>query len=155
MWTFVVEEKGEKMNCCQHKERRAAGRCVDCGRALCKECMRRWKPALCDDCAEIRCSSAEEPARGTVKLSCFLGLAGGSVCALLLFRSVGIKAFLVALAVAYVLAGIPFGWSEISRKSTISLLRIPVLGSLLRGIIAPFAGLVMLPISFYRIKTNW
>lgn len=143
------------MNCCQHERRQAAGQCVDCGRFLCKECMQRWKPPLCDDCAEMRCGSVAEPAKGTVMLACFLGIIGWIVCMLWLFHLMGFKACYAAAAIAYVLAGIPFGWNAVSKKPTISLLRMPVVGWLLRAVLAPIIGLVMLPVSLYRIRINW
>lgn len=143
------------MNCCQHETRHATGQCVDCGRFLCKECMQRWKPPLCDDCVEMRCGSAAEPAKGTVKLACFLGIVGGSGCMLWLFRIMGMKACFVAAIIAYILAGIPFGWNAVSKKTAISLLWMPVIGWLLRVVLALIMGLVMLPVSLYRISINW
>jgi hypothetical protein len=38
------------MNCFNHPEVTAVANCVDCGKALCKECVERHEIAICNDC---------------------------------------------------------------------------------------------------------
>ncbi len=64
------------MECCQHKGEPAVGTCVDCGEGLCAYCLKRWHPALCDECARKRSNRAAQPEWGQVKLSLFLGVVG-------------------------------------------------------------------------------
>ncbi len=147
------------MECCQHKGQQAVGTCVDCGKGLCAYCLEHWHPALCDECARKRSSSAAQPERGQVKLSLFLGvvgLLGGIVAVWLTF---GMKMIWIALPSAYLLAGFPFGWAALRDGLICKVCRLPVAGAalfwLLRLLLAFLLGAIMLPMALYRAKLDW
>lgn len=48
------------MNCYYHEERAAVAQCTKCGKGLCKECVDKYTPILCDDCYDLILRRNEE-----------------------------------------------------------------------------------------------
>ena len=61
------------MKCYNHPERDALAQCGDCGKGLCEECAKKWKPPTCDDCQ--RNNINEELASVNGELITYVGFA--------------------------------------------------------------------------------
>lgn len=115
------------MNCFYHPEKPAVAQCSNCGKGLCKSCIITQRPIRCDACVkkiELSAKCAKENEEKNRKKQLRISLIIFMICMVISwgmyitgeFDSAPLLAFLPASVLSsFVIAGIPFGWSLISR----------------------------------------
>lgn len=146
------------MKCYYHETRDAVAQCNRCGKLICKECAEKRDPPICPDCAKTEEAKNKRSMKITVMLSAALGLEGlavGVFPILSLFTqgnfSLGgfLMNLLLTALIAFVMAGIPFGWRYLNKITSKMFLFLPVIGWViylyLKLILSVFAGIYALP----------
>jgi hypothetical protein len=64
------------MECYYHEGREAVGKCVDCGKTLCRECFDLWDNHMCDACNAKRAAVEGTAAQRDLRIMAVLGILG-------------------------------------------------------------------------------
>ena len=130
------------MNCAQHPDVPAVGYCTTCGRGLCKPCADAYEPLTCHNCfAKAHAETKADLSSQYKKLilwSMALGLMGLWIgCNALSASNAPHRAgsipppttpFFMPIVLAYMFAGIPWGWNVLSKVTSKVFLILPVFG---------------------------
>lgn len=138
------------MKCFYHCEEDAVALCVDCGKGLCKECASRFSVPICPEC-NLRRINADRKLliqNAAIMIVAFIigfYVAPGSYSG----SGLGLKIFM-----GYMVAGIPWGWSFLSRITPDIFLFLPLIGWLvyitIKLPIAMFVGFFITPYKIYK-----
>ena len=123
------------MKCYNHPDRDAVVACSSCGKGLCRECADRWDPPLCDSCARTHIQEQRAQAKKTVGLSIaifgvlfLLGSVSGIIEAITHGAVLQIPGgILYSVVFAYMIAGIPCGWSALTNVTPRIFLFLPII----------------------------
>lgn len=152
-----------EMKCYHHPDRDAVASCSECGKGLCRECSDRWDPPLCDQCAGGRIQDQRDQVQKLTRLSVILffvwailgSILGIGTCiseGTLLRIPLGI---LQSIMTAYIVAGIPCGWSVLTGITPNIFLILPLIGWVVYFVIkfclAVFVGVVAFPYRLYQV----
>ena len=159
------------MNCFNHTDRTAVAQCNQCGKFLCKECASKWKPVLCDSCAEgfIRAERMAEARYFKPALILFT-----VVLAIRLFSTIAmavgvgsIPGLILGVVFSFVnaamIGGIPYGWRKLNMISSYFdfILILPIMGWIivfgLKLILAMLIGWIFFVpklVTYFRDKGN-
>lgn len=137
------------MKCYKHGERDATSQCLDCGRALCQECTNRYEQPICDNCNLKRIGNYKKVIlRNSILTIIFF------VFGFYYYRSMA-QNVATSIIGGYIFAGIPWGWSFLSRITPEVFLFLPLIGWIFYFIIkltlAIFVGLFVTPFKIYQI----
>lgn len=116
------------MKCYYHEERDSVGRCTECGKELCKECVDIYNPPLCTDCAA---QISKEHKYDLIKriLTSILCVIGGfflyAIFGAELMPSVPLPVMLLLFA------GLPYGWDLLDKSSSNVFVLLPGIGWLI------------------------
>lgn len=151
------------MKCYNHAERDAVAACAECGKGLCRECADRWAPPLCEVCAGNRIQMQRAQAQRLTRVSvilffifALLGIVMGTVSCIAHGTPLRIPlGILQSLVTAYIVAGIPCGWSVLTGITPNIFLVLPLVGWLIyfgvKFCLSVFVGLVALPYRLYQV----
>lgn len=98
------------MKCSKHYEKDAVSKCINCGKALCSQCMNEFNDPLCDQCASNKVTEYKKLLLKNSILMVGLFILG---FVLIGYISTG---FGQRLFSGYFLAAIPCGWSSLKEK---------------------------------------
>jgi len=134
------------MKCSQHIERDAVSQCTDCGRALCPECTAKWSFPICDVCNYNRAENDKKLVIKNMLITIPLFVLG-------FWYAPDQAPFTMKLMFGYMLAGLPWGWSVLSRITSNIFLFLPIFGWFLYFIvklsISLFIGEFVLPYKLF------
>lgn len=124
------------MVCFYHQNREATVQCNHCGKNLCTECGSRFQPPTCPSCVEDYVKSIEKEMVKNIAVSVVLMLIG---------------IFVIRNPLGILLAGIPYGWSLLTRITPAMFIWMPLIGWVIYFFIKLFLsyaiGIVALPIT--------
>lgn len=116
------------MKCFYHPDREIVATCTQCGKGLCKGCASKWNPVLCDGCAH----ELIEQKRSVLKRSISTGIlifAIGVIWGLIsCIQTKSITGLGIGLIYRYFLAGVPNGWSILTRIQPSIFISLPIVG---------------------------
>lgn len=138
---------GGGLACAAHPDHWAVGRCVDCGRGLCPECVRKFDPPFCDACLVRTNKRAERAIWLNLLATLAFTVLGG-----LYFRSRGVP--LGTAAIDGVIVGFAWwGWMYLSRRAPRlyrASLKLRLAYLFAKVTAALLLGLVLGPVQLYR-----
>lgn len=135
------------MKCSKHYERDAVSQCVDCGKALCPECTEKFTVPLCDQCALNRINADKQL------------LVKNSIIMIVLFI-IGFlwseqESFFQRILLGYFFAGIPWGWSILTKITPNMFLFMSWFGWIIyffiKLMLSMFIGMFVTPYKIYKI----
>lgn len=145
------------MNCYNHTDRPAVGQCTSCGKFLCKECVSKYKPILCDECYnEIHSQQVAKKANESLLLI-VCGAAFVVLLALcLLFGGlVGMGGTFERIQVAWAIAFFIYGWRGFDNLlSKFNTIWNPILYIAVKLVFALALGPVFYVIALVKVLTN-
>lgn len=132
------------MKCYYHNDRDGVGLCKDCGKVLCKECVDKYSPPLCSDCAEERNSTNKLDAITEIILSIIAMIFGGFIY-FIANDNLEIPQMILFIIMW---GGLPYGWAALNRITPSFFLILPVIGwilyFLIKLTIAMYIGWIIL-----------
>jgi hypothetical protein len=137
------------MNCHKHNSQNAVAQCVDCGRGLCPSCTERFSFPVCDGCNLKRLGNDKKVLIRNVLLMAVIFFAGFQ------FAHSQREDFWDTLMTAYALAGLPWGWSFLTRITPQMFLFMPLFGwvvyFVLKFFLAFLIGPLVTPFKIYQM----
>ena len=119
------------MNCAQHVQIVAVAQCNECGRGLCQECADAYKPPICRSCAGDIATTQKADVRKQFMWSGALFIVGmmiGCNTSQSGPTPAPYPPFAMGLLLGYMFAGIPWGWSALTRITPRVFLFLPLGG---------------------------
>lgn len=143
------------MKCFYHTDRDAVAQCTVCGKALCAECAHTWDRPVCHQCAMEEIDREERSCRSML-IACAIGALLGLTMTVELSTGYPQMSmlFLMAPLYAWVFAGVPAGWSFLSRfqplKNWLVTIHLWLFLNFAKFVIALFIGMFLLPFEVRR-----
>ncbi|MCB2339061.1 DUF2180 family protein [Clostridium estertheticum] len=135
------------MKCYNHNEKDVVSQCIDCGKGLCPECTNKFSIPICDQCELSRINADKQL---LVKNSIIM-----VVLFILGFSNASGQGFFSRLLGGYFFAGIPWGWSILSKITPNMFLFMSWIGWLIyfmvKLAIAVLIGMFVTPYKIYKI----
>jgi B-box zinc finger. len=135
------------MKCSKHYERDAVSQCVDCGKALCPECTEKFNVPLCDQCALNRINADKQLLVKNSVIMIVLFVVG--------FLWSGQEGFFQRILMGYFFAGIPWGWSILTKITPSMFLFMSWIGWLIyflvKLMLSMLIGMFVTPYKIYKI----
>lgn len=135
------------MKCSKHYERDAVSQCIDCGKALCPDCTNKFSQPLCDQCALNRINANKQLLVKNTIIMIALFIFG--------FASNSGAGFFQRIFAGYFFAGIPWGWSILTKITPNMFLFMSWIGWLIyfltKCLISMFIGMFVTPYKIYKI----
>lgn len=98
------------MKCSKHYEKDEESKCINCGKALCSQCMNEFNEPLCDQCASNKISEYKK-----LLLKNSILIVGLFTLGFIFIGYISTD-FVQRLFSGYFLAAIPCGWSSLKEK---------------------------------------
>ncbi len=136
------------MKCYQHPDSDFVAVCTSCGKGLCAECASKYEIPACDECLQAYNQTIKT---GYIKQFVLSGilLILGIVIALIASQGVG-----TALLTGYLIAGIPAGWSILTKITPKVFLFLPIIGwviyFLIKFVLSVAVGVIALPVRIVK-----
>jgi hypothetical protein len=145
------------MNCFNHPEAAAVANCVDCGKALCKECAERHEIVICNDC-NVKRGQQEKNQLVKKYIPSIVSFGFGFILGVFFQRTI-----VAGILIGYVCSAYVWGWFATrnmfrpgiyTEGSFIASARLPIrlFCSALIGIVAMPVGLVKLIRAYIKAK---
>ena len=135
------------MKCYYHGDTDAVAQCVDCGKGLCKECASRFAIPICPECNLKRIKTDKKQLHKNIIIMVIAFIIGFCVSS---GQNVGLR-----LLIGYFFAGIPWGWSVLTRITPNMFLFLSWVGwiiyALLKFCLAAIIGMFVTPYKIYKI----
>lgn len=135
------------MKCYAHYEMDAVSHCLDCGKAMCPECTQRFSMPICNGCNLGRIANDRQL---LIKNSIWM-----AVLFLMGFFWDGRNGFAHSLLLGYLFAGIPWGWSALSRITPNVFLIMPLVGwgiyFLVKLVLSLMIGMFITPFKIVQV----
>lgn len=135
------------MKCYNHSDLDAVCQCVDCGKGLCKQCADKFATPICDQCNLKRINADKQfLVRNAIimVIAFIIGFSYGNN------QGIG-----MALLWGYFCAGIPWGWSILTKITPNMFLFLSWVGwlvyFLIKFTIAALIGMFVTPYKIYKI----
>lgn len=138
------------MKCSKHYERDAVSQCIDCGKALCPECTNKFNMPLCDQCALNRINADKQ-----LFVKNFIIMIGLFIVGFYM-GNMGQNGggFFTRLLTGYFYAGIPWGWSILTKITPSMFLFMSWFGwlmyFLIKLILSMLIGMFVTPYKIYK-----
>lgn len=138
------------MKCFYHCEEDAVALCVDCGKRLCKECASRFSVPICPECNLRRINTDRK---------LLIQNAAIMIVAFIIGFSYGLGPYSntdlgMRIFMGYLAAGIPWGWSMLTRITPNIFLCLPWIGWLIyvfiKLSISILIGMFVTPYKIYK-----
>ena len=139
------------MKCYLHLEDEIVAQCQACSRGLCSECSNMYQSPTCQNCA----AEQNRRYRGTLIRQLLISVG----IFFLIFSSMANDSkahnpLIFSLLVAYMAAGIPWGWAVLNRVTPNVFLFLPVIGWLfyfgVKFYLSGMVGFFVTPFKIYR-----
>ena len=145
------------MNCYNHPDNVSVATCVDCGKGLCKECASMYAIPICTTCNSIRVKN-DKNIIARKYVPSLIGAIAGICFTLIMTKDLKQPVFLTigqVIAMAYVFAGIHWGWFVISFITPKMFLFMSWAGwafyFVIKLCLSMFVGIVALPIGLTNL----
>lgn len=141
------------MKCHKHYEKDAVSQCKDCGRALCPACTNKYSIPICDGCNLKRVGNDKKVIlRNSVLMIVFFIIG-------FIFYNNTTHNIPTAIVGGYLFAGIPWGWSFLSRLTPNVFVFLPIIGWLIYFLVkfalALCIGIFITPYKIYKIISGY
>lgn len=137
------------MKCYKHYAMDAVSSCVDCGKGLCPDCTNRFTVPTCDSCILVHANETRALFVRNTVLMVVLFIAG------FIFNRSASESIVVGILGGYFFAGIPLGWSMLSRLTSEFFLFLSIPGWLVYFMIKLFLssiiGMFVTPFKIYQV----
>ncbi len=147
------------MSCSIHEDLEHVGICNDCGRTLCKDCVDKFNPPTCPYCMIGWGNAVKKQFFKTAALGALLGIGAVafSVVSAPPGSGIGIMTTM-SLMVFIIFAGIPWGWSTLSKITPQVFLFMPIGGWMLyfgvKLLISFYIGFCVMPFYIWKYIKN-
>lgn len=133
------------MKCYKHNERDAVSQCIDCGRGLCPECTNKFTFPICDQCELKRINASKQLLVKNIVIMIALFIFG---------LLIGPENFLGKILMGYCFAGIPWGWSILTKITPKMFLFMSWIGWIIyflyKIMISTMIGMFVTPFKIYK-----
>lgn len=141
------------MNCHEHTETNAVAQCPHCGRGLCQVCSSLFSSPICKNCFKLQLNNNRKVYIRNLIISAVLFYFGFRHAYETFNDSNIFYTLFMSLIGGYILAGVPWGWSSLSRLTADIFLFMPLIGWVfyffIKFIISCFVGIFITPFKLY------
>ncbi len=145
------------MNCYNHPEKASVATCIDCGKGLCKECASLYALPICNQCNTARVKNDKNVIMQKY-IPSIIGAVVGLVFTYFITKDITQSVFSTigeAIIMAYLFAGIPWGWYVISFITPKMFLFMSWFGwgmyFIIKFSLSSFVGIVAMPIGLINL----